>query len=758
MIPRWLARYARWLHTGWPAGTVEALPEVSADGTTAVPGVRVVGDLTGVPLLKIALDSGAKAVHAILAEPDFAARRERAGDRDGERLDLVIVGGGVAGIAAAVEAATAGLRFAVLEAGRPFQTIRDFPVAKPIFTYPSELVPAGSLQIGASVKEALIEELEAARTRAGIEPVQARAERIERRGDELLVHTAGGEARVFRALRVIVAIGRSGEYRALGAVGEDLPKVFHRLHDPKDHAGRRVLVVGGGDSALEAASALAAAGARVTLSYRGRELSRPKPENVARLSDASVELRLATTVREVRPDDVVLRHESGAEETLANDVVFAMIGRAAPLELFRRSGIPIRGEWTHRSRVAFAAFVLACAFVYNWKAGGALNQLFQQNGWFPYNVAEAASGASALATALRLTFREPGFHYSLAYTTAILCFGVARVRRRRTPYVTLQTAALAAFQVLPLFLLPYVLLPWAGHAGWFDAGIGRRFADAFFPLASYGQGREYWRAFGFVLAWPLFIWNFFTAKPMWAWLAVGCVQTFVLIPWMVRRWGKGAYCGWICSCGALAETMGDLHRGKMPHGPRWNQVNLVGQGVLAFASALFVARIASWSFPGSAVGRGLQSLYDRLVSNATVLGVVHLDYYHVVDVFLAGIVGVGCYFWFSGRVWCRFACPLAALMHVYARFSRFRIFADKKKCISCNVCTSVCHQGIDVMSFANKGRPMEDPECVRCSACVASCPTGVLSFGSLGPGGVALLDRLPASRVQQAEAPRGQPH
>ena len=68
-------------------------------------------------------------------------------------------------------------------------------------------------------------------------------------------------------------------------------------------------------------------------------------------------------------------------------------------------------------------------------------------------------------------------------------------------------------------------------------------------------------------------------------------------------------------------------------------------------------------------------------------------------------------------------------MHIYARFSPYRIFADKKKCISCNVCTSVCHQGIDVMNFANKGLPMQDPQCVRCSACVQMCPTGVLSFG-----------------------------
>ena len=122
------------------------------------------------------------------------------------------------------------------------------------------------------------------------------------------------------------------------------------------------------------------------------------------------------------------------------------------------------------------------------------------------------------------------------------------------------------------------------------------------------------------------------------------------------------------------------------------------------------------------------------------------------DVFLAGIVGYGFYFWYSGRVWCRFMCPLAALMHIYARFSRFGIIAEKKKCISCNVCTSVCHQGIDIMSFANKGRPMQDPECVRCSACVQSCPTGVLTFGQVDKNGAVIArDRLAASPVRMGE-------
>ena len=92
-------------------------------------------------------------------------------------------------------------------------------------------------------------------------------------------------------------------------------------------------------------------------------------------------------------------------------------------------------------------------------------------------------------------------------------------------------------------------------------------------------------------------------------------------------------------------------------------------------------------------------------------------------------------------------------MHIYARFSRFRIIADKKKCISCNICTSVCHQGIDIMNFANKGLPMADPECVRCSACVESCPTGVHEFGQVDrdTGAVLRPDRQSASAVRQRE-------
>jgi thioredoxin reductase/ferredoxin len=778
-----LARYLRWLHLQWPAGTVEKMPEVRPDGSTSVPGLYVVGDLTGVPLLKFSSDSGAGAVETIAADPAFQGRTRQDGV-----LDLVIVGAGVSGMAAALEARKEGLRFEILEASEPFSTLVNFPKGKPIYTYPTDMTPRGDLQFTArsAVKEGLLEELRDETTGAGIDPRPARAERVLRKAGVLEVHLAGGE--VLRSHRVIVGIGRSGNFRKLGVPGEDLDKVYNRLHDPKDFCGQNALVVGGGDSALETAIALGACGAHVTLSYRKPGFSRPKPENVEMLEAlsadpmaevaveepsservttaaggflrehrkaGSVRLLLGSMVKEIREKAVVVVDSGGEEQTLANDAVFSMIGREAPLGFFRQSGVTITGEIRAAGWTAFAAFMVFSTWLFHWKGGKALPFLGKlPDGLSPKPAewwAALAAGAGALGAALqdpmtllgtlKISASGPSFYYTLAYSLLVLVFGIRRIRQKRTPYVRVQTITLTAIQWLPLFLLPEILLPWLGHNGWFDGGTLGRLADSLFPAVSYGHGREYWRAYGLILAWPLNVYNWFTAQPLWGWLVIGILQTFVLIPALIYFWGKGAYCGWICSCGALAETLGDAQRHKMPHGPFWNRVNIVGQVILAAVSVLMTLRIAGWIWPDSAA--------------ASVFRVGFEGYAWFVDLFLAGIIGYGVYFWYSGRVWCRFACPLAALMHLYARFSRFRILAEKKKCISCNVCTSVCHQGIDVMNFANKGLPMEDPECVRCSACVQSCPTGVLTFGQIdrGTGEVLATDPpwLAASPVQRVE-------
>jgi len=737
-----IARYTRWLHTRWPAGTVEPLPEAGHDGSTSVPGVYVVGDLTGIPLLKFSLDTGARAVERVAAEL-VTERKESE-----SLLDLVIIGAGVSGVAAAIEAKKRNLTCRLLEAREPFSTIVDFPKAKPIYTYPRAMKPAGTLQVTATVKEPLVEELRSQAKAAGIEAQPFDVDRLERASGEIRVH--GGNGEPLRARRVIVAIGRSGSYRALGVPGEDMDRVYHRLHDPNDFAQMDVLVVGGGDTAVETAVALAQSGARVTLAHRKPELTRPKPENregLERLTrDGSIRLLPDTRVREIRDKTVVLDTRGGTEE-IPNDAVFEMIGREAPLDFFRRSGIRIAGEIRPMGWAALAAFVLFCSWLYNWKSGGSMSAFWSARHWFPFNlpdllhnaggaIARDAADPSTLTGIVAISASGPAFWYTLAYSLIVLVFGIRRIQRRRTPYVAVQTWTLIAVQVLPLFLLPEILLPWMGAHGL----LPRALADALFPQVTYGHGREYWRAYGLILAWPLNVYNIFTHDPLWAWIAIGFVQTFVLIPLGIYYFGKGFYCGWICSCGALAETLGDTHRHKMPHGPGWNRLNMAGQIVLLIAFLILIARIVGWILPD---GNAIDRVFDPWLKE---------PYKWLVDVFLAGVVGYGLYFWFSGRVWCRFFCPLAALMHIYARFSRFAIVPDKKKCISCNVCTSVCHQGIDIMSFANKGAPMQDPECVRCSACVERCPTGVLQFGQVDRSGRTIsLDLLPASPVLMRE-------
>jgi NosR/NirI family transcriptional regulator, nitrous oxide reductase regulator len=245
-----LQRYLHWLHTQWPDGGVEKLPAVNDDGSTNVPGLYVTGDLRGVALLKFAADSGARVVRAVASQPSFSPGKGR-----DQAVDIAIIGAGVSGVAAAMEAKAMGLSYRLLEANSLFSTIANFPRRKPIFTYPKEMKPAGSLAITADVKEALYGELMTQAARAGVTAETARAVNVARRGDGFEIALEDGGS--LRAQRVICALGRSGDFRRLNVPGETLDNVTNRLHDPRDYSGMRALVVGGGDSALETAIALA---------------------------------------------------------------------------------------------------------------------------------------------------------------------------------------------------------------------------------------------------------------------------------------------------------------------------------------------------------------------------------------------------------------------------------------------------------------------------------------------------------------------
>ena len=730
-----LRKYQHWLHSQWPSGIPEKGPEVFDAGDSSIDGIKIVGDLTGIPLLKLSIDSGAKAIQSLIEEEAFESSK----DQD-ELLDVAIIGAGVSGLAAAVEAKKNGLAFKLFEGSRAFSTIENFPKKKPIFTYPSNFETAGDLKLSAVVKEELLTELHQQLRDSEICTTSLKIDHIEgKKGSFKLIPSFNQQIpEPIQAKRVIVAIGRSGDFQRLGIPGEDLEKVSNRLHDPQEFIGKNIAVIGGGDSALEAASSIAELNAveshSVSLIYRQNAFSRPKPEikESVDLLVKSGKLDLFMGAKPLRIDEniVLIKDQNGKKQSLKNDFVFTLIGRKAPLDFFRRSKLKIKGETNAKNYFLLLLFFLAMVGIYGMKTlGWGENSFFNPGNWMRAIAPSLEDKTTWIGTLLQSSMNA-SFWVTFAYSLAVFSFGMDRIRRRKTPYIKLQTVTLMSIQWIPLFLLPELLLPWMGQNGWIPPLI----SDNLFP------DEQYWKAYGFILAWPLMAWNVFTSEPNLWWLILSFIQTFLILPLIVYRWGKGAYCGWICSCGALAETMGDKHRHKMPHGPLWNKLNFVGQAILLTALVILILHIFSWIFNEGRTWGWIDSFMMKAY------------WRHTVDYLLAGVLGMGLYFWLSGRVWCRFACPLAALMHIYARVSQFRIFSDKKKCISCNVCTSVCHQGIDIMNFANKGLPMEDPECVRCSACVQSCPTGVLSFGRIKSNGNRVFDELAASEVQVQEA------
>jgi thioredoxin reductase len=311
-----------------------------------VPGLFLAGEVTAHALIRTAIEHGT----AVAAE---VSRRVVDLPTDSDALDLVIVGAGPAGLACALEAQRRGLAFVVLEAERAIGgTVAKYPRRKLVVTRPIELPLVGRLKRTEWSKEELIELWEdVVREHAPPLMLGVRLEGLERGPDgAFTVHTRPGDGPAsasddlaLRARHVCLALGRRGTPNRLGVPGEDLPKVATSLLDAASYTGRRVLVVGGGDSAVEAALALAEQPRnRVTLSYRRPELFRITAANHGRLARAleagRVETLMPSTVLRVTPDAVDLE-AGGATVTLPNDEVFVLAGGTPPTGLLRAAGV-----------------------------------------------------------------------------------------------------------------------------------------------------------------------------------------------------------------------------------------------------------------------------------------------------------------------------------------------------------------------------------------------------------------------------------
>ena len=312
------------------------VPDLDADFQTNVHGLYVVGELGGRGLIKNAVNEGKLAVEQIAA----SQRRCQSNDTAWE-YDLVIVGSGPAGLSAALEAERRGLRYLVLEQGTLADTVRKYPRHKLLFAEPLSIPIYGDLWLSDASKESLLRVWETIVQRTGLR-IQTghRVDNVSREGEGFRV-TAGEFACV--AGQVVLAMGRRGTPRRLGVPGEELEKVLYDVAEMEEFAGRRVLVVGGGDSAIETAlGASNQAGSTVHLSYRGDDFNRAKNRNrtklQAQVERGTITLLLRSEVREIRPDVVVL--DCGGETTiLPNDDVVIRIGGDAPYAFLRRLGV-----------------------------------------------------------------------------------------------------------------------------------------------------------------------------------------------------------------------------------------------------------------------------------------------------------------------------------------------------------------------------------------------------------------------------------
>lgn len=328
------------LSTGTAVHRVE-VPDVGADFQTNVPGLYIVGELGGRGLIKNAINEGKIAVENVVR-----AMRDDAALPDGmlpRPLDVIVVGGGPAGLSAGLEAHRAKLRYLVLEQGTLADTVRKYPRHKVLFAEPLRIPLYGDLWIADASKESLLQVWETIVANTGLHlKTGHKVDGILREGGVFRV--IAGEASFFTR-RVVLAMGRRGSPRRLNVPGEELDKVFYDIAEMEDFKGRRVLVVGGGDSAIEAVLGLAnQPGTKVSLSYRGPQFSRLKERNRLRLDTAIQQKKLAlyleSQLREIRPDRVALDF-AGQSLILPNDDVIIRIGGDAPFAFLQKLGIAI---------------------------------------------------------------------------------------------------------------------------------------------------------------------------------------------------------------------------------------------------------------------------------------------------------------------------------------------------------------------------------------------------------------------------------
>ncbi len=312
------------------------LPHIDQNFETNIPGIYIAGELGGMGLIKNAVEQGKQAVENIIK----AGKKHHAA-----AYDLIVVGAGPAGISASLTAKKHNLRCLTLEQDTLGGTVFSFPRAKIVMTSPMDLPLHGKLRLYETSKSELLELWKSVLQKNNITIKEnAKVEAIIPENGHFSVETLSGDK--FTSRFVLLSIGRRGSPRKLNIPGEGLEKVAYRLLEPDLVKGQDVLVVGGGDSAIESAILLSCEN-KVILSYRGDTLSRIKPRNREKIDGVVkaglIDLRLNTNLVSIEKEEIVLTVAGEGEEKvrIKNDLVYIFAGGELPTQFLVKIGLQI---------------------------------------------------------------------------------------------------------------------------------------------------------------------------------------------------------------------------------------------------------------------------------------------------------------------------------------------------------------------------------------------------------------------------------
>ena len=341
-----------------------------------------------------------------------------------------------------------------------------------------------------------------------------------------------------------------------------------------------------------------------------------------------------------------------------------------------------------------------------WALAVVLTGYYVATYWYPGVLGGLVAAFEPLSQAVRGKAADQWFVYGTFYTLAVGLMGVRAWRKYRGHrYHQFRTLSVSFFQVGFAFALPYLLVRLRQPEAYLHYTWPLDY-DFLFP-SNVGALLESGRLGLFLLVW-------------------GTALLVVVTPILTYFYGKRWYCAWVCGCGGLAETAGDPFRHLADRRlGAWQIERWLIHGVLVFITVTtgllwLDARDGAMTGPGGALAQAYGFWIGALFS---------------------GVVGVGFYPLMGARAWCRFGCPMAAILGIQQRFfSRFRITTNGGGCISCGNCSTACEMGIDVRHYAQRGQNVVRAACVGCGACATACPRGVLRLengphrGRVGPG------------------------